>query len=156
MPRTPYVPPGTLKEALAYPSPVDRFKGEDYSSALSRLGLERLVPMLDESRRWDHTLNEDEQQAVVFARLMLHAPRWILVDEALDSIDVGTRERIVDVLLRELAHSGLIYIGRADPKSGVFSRVLRLVNDPATRRLARHRAEHLRTAPLYPPPAAAM
>ncbi len=155
IPRTPYLPPGTLKEALAYPSAVDRFKGQGYSDALHRLGLARLVPMLDEARRWDHVLNEDEQQAVVFARLMLHSPRWILVDEALDSIDVDTRERIVNMFTRELAHSGLIYIGRADPKGGFFSRVLHVVNDPTTRRLARHRAAQPSAAPLYPPPAAA-
>ena len=156
MPRTPYVPPGTLMEALAYPSPVDRFKREDYLEALRRLGLGRLEPMLGEARRWDHMLNEDEQQAVVFARLSLHAPRWILVDEALDSIDVNTRERIVEMFSRELAHSALIYIGRADPKGGFFSRTLRLVNDPATRRLARHRAGQPRAAPFHPPAAAAM
>jgi putative ATP-binding cassette transporter len=155
IPRTPYVPPGTLKETLAYPSAVDRFKDEDYSRALQRLGLDRLVPQLDESRRWDHELNEDEQQAVAFARLLLHSPSWILVDEALDSIDVDTRGRIADVFTRELAHSGLIYIGRADPKSGFFSRVLHLVNDPAARRLARHRAPQPRVAALYPPPPAA-
>ncbi|MGH8298047.1 MAG: ABC transporter ATP-binding protein/permease [Steroidobacteraceae bacterium] len=154
IPRTPYLPPGTLKEALAYPSPVDRFKGEDYSQALHRLGLARLVPLLDGVRRWDHQLNEDEQQAVAFARLMLHSPHWILVDEALDSIDVGTRERIVDMFKRELAQSGLIYIGRADPKDGFFSRVLHVVNDPTKRRLARHQAGQPRAA-AYPPAAAA-
>jgi vitamin B12/bleomycin/antimicrobial peptide transport system ATP-binding/permease protein len=155
IPRTPYLPPGTLKETLAYPSAVDRFKGQDYSRALRRLGLDRLVPQLEVSRRWDHALNEDDQQAVAFARLLLHSPRWILVDEALDSIDVDTRERIADMFTRELADSGLIYIGRADPKSGFFSRILHLVNDPTARRLARHRAAQPRAAGLYPPPAAA-
>jgi putative ATP-binding cassette transporter len=154
IPRTPYLPPGTLQETLAYPSAVDRFKSEDYAQALHRLGLDRLAPQLNESRRWDHTLNEDEQQAVAFARLLLHAPRWILVDEALDSIDVGTRERVVAMFTQELARSGLIYIGRADPWSGFFSRVLHLVNDPTARRLARHHAEQPRAAALYPPPAA--
>jgi putative ATP-binding cassette transporter len=149
MPRTPYLPAGTLKESLAYPSPVDRFKEQDYSQALQRLGLDRLLPRLDETRRWDHELNEDEQQAVTFARLLLHAPRWILVDEALDSIDVETRERIVGVFSRELAHSGIIYIGRADPKSGFFSRVLHLVNDPTTRRLARERLRQPRALSAY-------
>jgi vitamin B12/bleomycin/antimicrobial peptide transport system ATP-binding/permease protein len=155
IPRTPYLPPGTLQEALAYPSAVDRFKGEDYSGALQRLGLGRLVPQLQDSRRWDHVLNEDEQQAVVFARLRLHAPHWILVDEALDSMDVDTRERIADMFTHELAHSGLVYIGRADPKGGFFLRVLHLVNDPTTRRLARQRAAQPRARPLYPPPATA-
>jgi putative ATP-binding cassette transporter len=155
IPRTPYLPPGTLKEALAYPSAVDRFPERDFSDALRRLGLARLLPQLDDARRWDHVLNEDEQQAVVFARLLLHRPRWILVDEALDSMDVDTRHRIADLFARELARSGLIYIGRADPKDGFFSRVLHLVNDPTTRRLARRRAVQPRAAPLYPPPATA-
>jgi putative ATP-binding cassette transporter len=155
MPRTPYLPAGTLKEVLAYPSAIDQFQEQGYAEALHRLGLQRLVPLLDEIRRWDHELNEDEQQAVAFARLMLHAPRWILVDEALDSIDIATRERVMDMFRRDLADSGLIYIGRADPDGGFFSRVLHLVNDPTTRRLARHRAKHPRVASPYPPHAAA-
>ena len=121
MPRTPYLPQGALKEALAYPSAVDRFKEEHYAQALQRLGLHRLVPLLNEVRRWDHELNEDEQQAVAFARLMLHVPPWILIDEALDSIDVDTRERVRDMFTRDLAHSGVIYIGRADPQERLLS-----------------------------------
>jgi putative ATP-binding cassette transporter len=155
MPRTPYLPAGALKEVLAYPSPVDRFEERDYARALHRLGLDRLTPSLDEVRRWDHELNEDEQQAVAFARLMLHAPRWVLIDEALDSIDVSTRERVMEIFAQDLADSGLIYIGRADPKGGFFSRVLRLVNDPTTRRLARHRAPQPRAAARYQPSATA-
>ena len=154
MPRTPYLPHGTLQEVLAYPSPVARFSDRDCAAALERLGLSRLAPLLPETRRWDHELNEDEQQAVAFARLLLHAPRWILVDEALDSMDVGTRERIVEVFTRELAHSGLIYIGRADPKNGFFSRVLYLVSDPMGRRLTRNQAVKPRAA-AYSPPAVA-
>jgi vitamin B12/bleomycin/antimicrobial peptide transport system ATP-binding/permease protein len=150
VPRTPYVPPGTLKEALAYPSNVAQFEAHDYAATLERLGLDRLVPRLDESRRWDHELNEDEQQAIAFARLLLHAPDWILVDEALDFIAMDTRERIREVFTHELAHSGVVYIGRADPKGGFFSRVLHLVNDPTSRRLTRHRALKPRAAPVQP------
>jgi vitamin B12/bleomycin/antimicrobial peptide transport system ATP-binding/permease protein len=153
MPRTPYLPSGALKEALAYPSTVDRFKDEDYAQALDRLGLRRLVPQLNEVGRWDHELNEDEQQAIAFARLMLHVPPWVLIDEALDSIDVNTRERVMAMFKRDLAHSGVIYIGRADPQNGFFSRVVRLANDPATRRLTRQQAGQPRAA--GPAPAAA-
>jgi vitamin B12/bleomycin/antimicrobial peptide transport system ATP-binding/permease protein len=155
MPRTPYLPAGALREVLAYPSAVDRFKEEHYAQALQRLGLHRLVSLLNEVRRWDHELSEDEQQAVAFARLMLHLPPWVLIDEALDSIDVDTRERVRDMFTGDLAHSGVIYIGRADPKSEFYSRVLRLVNDPAARRLARQQATQPRSAGPHPPPAAA-
>ena len=139
MPRTPYLPPGTLREVLAYPSGAVQFDERACANALTRLGLQRLIPRLNESRRWDRELNEDEQQGVVFARLLLHAPRWVVVDGALDSLDVHTRERVVDLFGQELARSGLIYIGRGDPKGHFFSSVLRLINDPAGRRLARRR-----------------
>ena len=74
MPRTPYLPPGTLREVLAYPSTVANFAAEAFAHALERLGLERLVPLLDQSRRWDQDLSEDEQQTLAFARALLHAP----------------------------------------------------------------------------------
>jgi putative ATP-binding cassette transporter len=153
MPRTPYLPAGSLKEALAYPSTVDRFKDEDYGKALDRLGLHRLVPRLSEVSRWDHELNEDEQQAIAFARLMLHVPPWVLIDEALDSIDVNTRDRVMEMFTKDLAHAGVIYIGRADPKSGFFSRVVRLANDPETRRLAREQADDRQMSAAVPAPA---
>ncbi|HEV7715139.1 MAG TPA: ABC transporter ATP-binding protein/permease, partial [Steroidobacteraceae bacterium] len=52
MPRTPYLPPGTLREVLAYPAKVESFEGKAFEAALLRLGLRRLAPMLDTSRRW--------------------------------------------------------------------------------------------------------
>ena len=154
IPRTPYLPQGTLQEVLAYPSPVGRFNDQDCVAALRRLGLSRLEPLLRETRRWDHELNEDEQQAVAFSRLLLHMPRWILIDEALDSMDIGTRERLAGVFTGELADSGMIYIGRADPHNGFFTRVLHLITDPTARRLKRHQAMRPRAAG-YSPPAAA-
>ncbi len=155
MPRTPYLPSGTLREALAYPTEVGRFKDAAYVEALERLGLGRLAHRLDESRRWDHELSEDEQQGIAFARLRLHAPRWVLVDGALDSLDIDTRERVIALFTEDLPHSALIYVGRTQPRAGFFTRILHLVNDPAMRRLARHRAAEPRATRWYPPPAAA-
>ncbi|MGH8295221.1 MAG: ABC transporter ATP-binding protein/permease [Steroidobacteraceae bacterium] len=138
MPRTSYLPRGTLQEVLAYPMSVQRYEGRQYAEALSRLGLQRLVPLLQETRRWDRELSEDEQQGVAFARLMLRAPAWAVIDGALDSLDVDTRERVIDLFTHELAGSALIYIGRAEPRGSFFTRVLHLINDPTSRRLARH------------------
>ena len=58
---TPYLPRGTLREVLAYPMEVERFGAEHSRSALSRLGLERLVPVLRDHARWDRELSADEQ-----------------------------------------------------------------------------------------------
>jgi putative ATP-binding cassette transporter len=135
MPRTPYLPPGTLREILAYPSKAETFEGSAYANALVRLKLDRLVPMLDAPERWDRNLTEDEQQTLAFARVVLHAPPWVLIDEVLDSLDVDARQGILDIFAKDLAHTGVIYIGRTDPRDPWFTRVLHLVKDPALRRL---------------------
>ena len=135
MPRTPYLPPGTLREVLAYPSATATFEPTAYANALRRLKLERLVPMLDMSPRWDRELSEDEQQSVAFARVVLHAPAWLLIDEVLDSLDEEARQRVLAVFAEDLQRTGVIHIGRADARDHLFSRVLHLVKDPTLRRL---------------------
>jgi vitamin B12/bleomycin/antimicrobial peptide transport system ATP-binding/permease protein len=135
MPRTPYLPPGTLREVLAYPSPTESFEAAAYAGALVRLKLERLVPMLDVSQRWDRELSEDEQQTLAFARVVLHAPPWVLIDEVLDSLDEEARRGVVDIFLKDLLHTGVIHIGRAVAHDDFFARILHLVKDPAGRRL---------------------
>jgi putative ATP-binding cassette transporter len=136
MPRTPYLPPGTLREVLAYPATTDRFDAAGYAKALARLKLDRLLPMLDVDHRWDRELSEDEQQNLAFARVVLHAPPWVLIDEVLDSLDEDSRQDILGIFVADLPHTGVIHIGRTDGHDHLFSRVLHLVKDPALRRLA--------------------
>jgi len=136
MPRTPYLPPGTLREVLAYPSATETFEAAAYVNALVRLRLDRLEPLMDVSRRWDHELSEDEQQTLAFARVVLHAPPWVLIDEVLDSLDENARRCVLDLFAKDLPHTGVIHIGRADAHDHLFSRVLHLVKDPTLRRLS--------------------
>ena len=114
MPRKPYLPPGTLSEVLAYPLKVENFSAPTFTDALDRFGLQRLVPMLDLSRRWDRELSDEEQQSLVFARLLIHAPRWVLIDEVLDSIDEDMRTRVLDIFAKDLKDTAVIHIGRAE------------------------------------------
>jgi putative ATP-binding cassette transporter len=139
MPRIPYLPPGTLREVLAYPLTVESFDAQGFTQALNRLELDRLIPMLDTSRRWDHELSDDEQHALALARLLLHAPPWALIDEVLDALDRRTLERFIGLLGKELVHTGIIHIGRAGAHRHLFGRVLHLVKDPALRRLGSRR-----------------
>ncbi len=146
VPRTPYIPPGTLREVLAYPGRVESFEAPAFEHALARAGLERLAPALDEPRRWDQSLSADEQQALVFARLVLHSPAWVVFDDVIGSLDGDTLKRALDVLAHDLAHSGLIHIGATRSHDKFFARVLHLVKDPATRKLPRRRSQPLQPA----------
>lgn len=130
LPHRPYIPLGTLREALTYPSPLDRFSDEAVRAALSRVRLDRLAPLLDSGGRWDQELALDEQQRIAFARALLHKPDWIVQDEALSELDDDTRKLIKSVFQQELARTALISIGRKSDNGGFYSRVLDLQLDP--------------------------
>jgi putative ATP-binding cassette transporter len=140
MPRTPYLPPGSLREVLAYPSAVADFDTAAYTRVLNRLKLERLLPLLDTPQRWEVELNEDEQQAVALARVLLHDPPWLFIDEVLDSLDDNTRQSMLEVFAKDLPRTGIVHIGRKDARDHLFSRVLHLVKDPSLRKLRRRAA----------------
>jgi vitamin B12/bleomycin/antimicrobial peptide transport system ATP-binding/permease protein len=134
MPRTPYLPPGTLMEVLAYPKPTSEFQSKACGEALARVGLQRLTAKLDSTERWERELNEDEQQALELARVIIHKAPWVLIDEVLDSLDDTALERVADIFSKDLAQSGVIYIGRNDAHH-LFSRVLHLIMDPTAKKL---------------------
>jgi putative ATP-binding cassette transporter len=129
MPRTQYFPPGTLREVLAYPTTVNEFTSEACLHALERLGLERLGPLLDAPGRWDLTLTEAEQHSLAFASVLLHAPRWLIIDEALEALEDEQRPKLIELLAKDLADTGILYIGRAVAQDNLFTRVLHLVTD---------------------------
>ena len=134
IPRTPYLPPGTLREVLAYPKPTSVFDTGACADALARVGLKRLTPLLDSTLRWDHELNEDEQHALNLARVITHQAPWVIIDEVLDSLDDRQLDRAVDIFTKDLAQSAIIHIGRTDAHH-LFSRVLHLVMDPTAKKL---------------------
>jgi vitamin B12/bleomycin/antimicrobial peptide transport system ATP-binding/permease protein len=129
IPRTPYLPPGTLREILAYPKPTSAFNTEACDAALTRVGLKRFCAQLDATVRWERELNEDEQHALALARVLTHQPPWLVIDEVLDSLDDTSLERAVEIFTKDLAKSTIIHIGRNDAHH-TFSRLLHLIKDP--------------------------
>jgi len=129
---TPYLPRGSLKEVLAYPLETDRFPEEAFGRSLSRMGLDRLLPLLNETRRWDRELSQDEQLGLALARIVMQAPPWLLIDDMLGGLDDQAMERVVDIFSHELEHTSIIHIGRAaQARDPLFHRVLHLVPSPA-------------------------
>ncbi len=137
---TPYLPRGTLREVLAYPLKIEDFSAAAFAHALERANLERLEPWLNDIRRWDRELSQDEQLSLTFARIVLQAPPWVLIDDAFGSLDDDALERVVDVLGNELKHTSVIHIGRvAQGRDLMFSRILHLVKAPGKSSPAREK-----------------
>jgi putative ATP-binding cassette transporter len=140
MPRgTPYLPRGTLAEVLSYAMEPSRYPREAMVAALASVGLQRLAPLLETTGRWERELSMDEQLRLGFARVVLQAPPWLVMDEAFGAFDDDTLELIIDVLTAKLAHTGIVHIGSAgEAHDRLFTRVVRLVKvpDPVPEELA--------------------
>jgi vitamin B12/bleomycin/antimicrobial peptide transport system ATP-binding/permease protein len=127
---TPYLPRGSLREVLAYPLKAENFSPDAYTRALFRLGLERLAPLLDETRRWDRELSQDEQLCLVFARMLIQTPPWVLIDGTFGLLDDDVLELVIDVFTKELKATGIIHIGGPGEAHYLFSANLHLIKAP--------------------------
>jgi vitamin B12/bleomycin/antimicrobial peptide transport system ATP-binding/permease protein len=112
IPRQPYVPLGTLRAALAYPSPETAYKDEELVAVLQCAGLNRLSSSLDRVARWDRELTDDEQQCLVFTRILLLKPRWVVIDEAVDALDDDARKRVISLFEDALKDAAIISLSR--------------------------------------------
>lgn len=87
MPQKPCLPVGTLRAALAYPRPADAHDDESFFRALALVELSGLAARLDEEAHWAQVLSGGEQQRLALARVFLHRPAWLFLDEATSAID---------------------------------------------------------------------
>src|SRR6516225_2466424 len=87
LPQRPYLPLGTLADALAYPRAAADLPRQQLVEALHAVGLPQLVERLDEEGNWAHRLSIGEQQRVAFARVLLARPEIVFLDEATSALD---------------------------------------------------------------------
>lgn len=135
MPQHPYLPPGSLRGTVTYPSAPNTFDDEAVRGALDRLGLGHLGASLERVAAWNKDLPLDEQQRLAFTRLLLHRPRWVFMDEALDVLDDDHREVALSLFDHELADAAVIGIGRRAPQNGFFDRTIQIVRATGGRQL---------------------
>ncbi|GLS41283.1 ABC transporter [Mesorhizobium tianshanense] len=129
VPRTPYFPLGTLREVLDHADGTATADDAEISAVLAEVGLERLSSSLDRSARWERELGEDEQRLLAFARLALRQPKWVIIDEALDTFDGATLRRVLSMLKARLADAAILNIGRGQHNIEFFPRSLTIVKD---------------------------
>ena len=130
MPQRPYLPLGTLGAALAYPLQPAAFPEEAMAAALARCGLDRFAERLGETARWDRTLSLGEQQRLAFARVLLHRPRWVFMDEATAALDEANQDAMMRLLQEELPGSAVVSIGHRPGLDRYHDRVLTLRASP--------------------------
>ncbi len=112
LPQKPYLPLGTLRRALIYPSaekdspPDDRLK-----EILRRVDLPELVDKLDITDDWSRILSLGEQQRLAFARVLLSAPDYIFLDEATSALDEPREVEMYKLLREDLPKLTVVSVG---------------------------------------------
>ncbi len=126
VPPRPYLPLGSLRDAITYPRDTGRFDDPAMRTALLRAGLSSLIDRLDENERWDKILSVGEQRRLVFTRLLIHMPRWVFLEDAMATMDAEDCELMLSIFEQELSASAVIGIGSAPALDGFYHRTLRL------------------------------
>ena len=102
LPQRPYLPLGSLADALAYPRAAAGLPHDGLADALRAVGLPHLVERFDEEGNWAQRLSIGEQQRLAFARVLLARPEIVFLDEATSALDEAAETVALPAAARSL------------------------------------------------------
>lgn len=115
LPQKPYLPLGSLRQAIFYPLEEEKGKKIFSDDALKKLledvDLPNLKNHLDEMEDWSKILSLGEQQRIALARVLIVRPNWIFLDEATSALDAVREENFYQLLKNRLPEMGVISVG---------------------------------------------
>ena len=114
LPQQSYMPIGTLKAALAYPSSGDTYTDNEYIEALQACHLPDYTDRLDESAHWARMLSPGEQQRLAAARVLLHKPDYLFLDEATSALDADNEARLYHLFIERLPKAAIISVAHRE------------------------------------------
>ncbi len=124
LPQQPYIPQGTLRDAVTYPGLQGAFTDDAIRDALRDVRLEALVDRLDEDQLWAQTLSGGERQRLAIARALLARPDWLFLDEATASLDEKLEKTLYGVILEKLPETTVVSIGHRSTLEAFHNRKL--------------------------------
>ncbi|WP_206950915.1 ABC transporter ATP-binding protein/permease [Trinickia acidisoli] len=124
VPQQSYLPIGTLKAALTYPSPGDAFSDEACADALRACRLDDYVERLTESAHWTRVLSPGEQQRLAAARALLHKPDFLFLDEATSALDPANEAHVYRLLVDRLPGTAIVSVAHRESLVAMHEHVL--------------------------------
>jgi len=126
MPAQPYLPMGTLREAICQPAGIRDCDAATVRTALDRVGLAHLADRLDKTEIWEQTLLPHEQARLGFVRLLLRRPDWIVLADALEACDAAGEAEMVRLLREEFPNATVVAYSRRPIDEDFFGRRFRV------------------------------
>ncbi|MDB5866183.1 MAG: transporter ATP-binding protein [Betaproteobacteria bacterium] len=127
LPQKPYIPIGTLRDAVTYPGTSGTFSDAEIAQALKAVTLDTLAERVDEERNWSMTLSGGEQQRLAVARALLHRPDWLFLDEATSALDEAGERQVYELLRERLPEATIVSIAHRPAVAGYHDRRITLV-----------------------------
>lgn len=124
LPQRSYIPSGSLAAALCYPGGPDQFPEARLAEVLRTCGLSHFVSSLNRADHWQQRLSGGEQQRLAFARVLLHQPAFVFLDEATSAVDPETELMLYEALLASLPEAAVISIAHRESLAVYHDHVL--------------------------------
>lgn len=134
LPQQPYMPAGSLKRCICYPSLQEEFSDLQVVEALDSVGLGHLSSKIDTDDAWHRLLSGGERQRISFARALLLQPEWLFMDEATANLDEAAEIHCYELLRRQLPRTTYISILHRSVMAKYYNRAFVLENGTLTER----------------------
>ena len=135
MPQQPYVPLGTLRRAATYPLSPEEVDDAVVRKTVEEVGLDHFLDRLDEDTGWEQILSGGEKQRLAFARVLIHRPHIIVMDEATAALDSLGQEQLMRLILERLPEATIVSVGHRAELEAFHTRKLVLEYHPEGTRL---------------------
>ena len=129
LPQRGYLPLGALRDALAYPGFADAFSDESLRDTLIAVGLPTLADRLDDDIVSTAGLSGGERQRIAFARVLLHRPDILLLDEASSALDEASEAALYRLLAERLPGAAILSAGHRASLAALHTRTVLLAAD---------------------------
>ena len=125
IPQKPYLPLGSLREALLYPG-TKPLNDAEIIALMEMCQIGYLQDKLDVVADWSHVLSVGEQQRLAFVRAHIQQPAWLFLDEATSALDEDTEAKMYTLVGERLPNTTIVSIGHRSTLNKYHELVLQL------------------------------
>jgi vitamin B12/bleomycin/antimicrobial peptide transport system ATP-binding/permease protein len=130
LPQIPYLPLGSLRWQLTYPNSESTTSDDELRAVLKTVNLDGLIEKfaaeggLDAVKHWVDVLSPGERQRLAFGRLLLHKPKYAILDEASSALDPKNEALLYTIMAK--SGTTFISVGHRESLRAYHSNVLEL------------------------------
>ena len=124
LPQRPYMPQGTLREAICYPN-INPSHAE-LEQTMKDCALGKYIHALNVKNDWQAILSPGELQRVAFIRILLTKPEVVFLDETTSALDETTEHLLYQTIKERLPEMIILSVGHRSTLQQFHNKQLKL------------------------------